>query len=130
MLSVMVIAKNEAKNIERCLRSVTFADEVVVLDSGSEDDTVAIAKRYTDNVFETDWPGYGLQKQRALEKCQGDWVLNLDADESVSDALREQIKSSIQQDEADAFRIPIIMHFYGKPLPHCSSPTRHARLFK
>lgn len=130
MLSVMIIAKNEADNIERCLRSVAFADEVVVLDSGSEDNTVALAKQYTDKVFETDWPGYGRQKQRALEHCNGDWVLNLDADEYVSEELQSAISECMRSVDKDAYRIPIIMHFYGKPVPHCSSPTRHERLFK
>lgn len=130
MLSVMIIAKNEADNIERCLRSVAFADEIVVLDSGSEDNTVSLAKQYTNKVYETDWPGYGQQKQRALEYCNGDWILNLDADECVSETLQRAIIKNIQTNNKDAYRIPIIMHFYGKPLPHCSSPSRHARLFK
>ncbi|WP_367606301.1 glycosyltransferase family 2 protein [Legionella sp. W05-934-2] len=130
MLSVMIITKNEAKNIERCLRSVAFADEIVVLDSGSVDNTVALAKQFTENVFETDWPGYGKQKQRALDHCKGDWILNLDADECVSAELQSVILASLKEDNQDAYRIPVIMHFYGKPLPHCSSPTRHARLFK
>ncbi len=130
MLSVMIIAKNEATNIECCLQSIAFADEIVVLDSGSTDNTVALARQYTDKVYETDWPGYGRQKQRALEYCQGNWVLNLDADEYVSDSLRATIIDLMKEESKDAYRIPIIMHFYGKPLPHCSSPIRHARLFK
>ena len=83
-LSVVVITKNEAHNIEACLQSVDWADEIIVLDSGSDDDTVALARHYTDKVFVTDWPGFGLQKQRALEKTQGDWGLSIDAEEEVS----------------------------------------------
>ncbi len=130
MLSVMVIAKNEADNIGRCLASVDFADEIIVLDSGSEDATISIAREYTDKVFMTDWRGYGVQKQRALMHCKGDWVLNLDADEWVEPKLREAIKKAIANNAADAWRIPIVMNFYGKALKHCSSPTRHVRLFK
>lgn len=130
-LSVIVIAKNEADNIERCLQSVvSWVDEIIVLDSGSTDDTVQISKRYTDKVYETDWQGYGIQKQRALSLATGDWVLNLDADEFIPSTLRQTICRVIQSDAADAYRIPIRMVFYGKPLRFCSSPTRHIRLFK
>lgn len=130
MLSVIIIAKDEEANIRRCLESVRFADEIVVFDSGSKDKTVEIAKEYTDKVFSSDWKGYGIQKQRALDQATGDWILNLDADESISKELRDSIQQAMINDTADAYRIPICMHFYGKPLPHSSSPTRHIRLFK
>jgi glycosyltransferase involved in cell wall biosynthesis len=77
-----------------------------------------------------DWQGYGIQKQRALEKATGDWVLNLDADESVSEPLKAEIQRVMADDSADACRIPIQMNFYGKPLRYSSSPSRHIRLFK
>lgn len=130
MLSVMIICKNEEANIARCLQSVQFADEIIVLDSGSTDNTVAIAKQYTPLVSVTDWPGYGVQKQRALSQATGDWVLNLDADESVSEALQEEIKSAIASGGADAYRVPIRMVFYNKLLKYSGSPSRHVRLFK
>ena len=130
MLTVIIIAKNEEANIRRCLESVGFADEIIVLDSGSTDNTMAIAKQYTSNVFLTDWRGYGVQKQRALSKARGDWVLNLDADESVSEELQQEIKKAIASDIADAYRIPIQMFFYNQPLKYSASPKRHIRLFK
>lgn len=131
MLSVIIIAKNEETNIRRCLESVRFANEIIVLDSGSEDNTLAIAKEYTDKVYSSeDWQGYGIQKQRALSLATGDWVLNLDADESISAELQKAIKSAIASNEADAYRIPICMNFDGIPLRFSSSPKRHARLFK
>ncbi len=130
MLSVIIIAKNEEANIERCLQSVCFADEIIVLDSGSTDKTVEIAQRYTNNVSVTDWHGYGVQKQRALDKARGDWVLNLDADESITAALQEDIKRVIALNEADAYRMPIQMVFYNQPLKYSYSPKRHARLFR
>lgn len=129
-LSVTIIAKNEEKNIRRCLESVKFADEIIVLDSGSDDQTVDIAREYTSKVYQTDWPGYGAQKQRALDKATHDWVLNLDADESISEALRQEILQAIHSNNADAYRIAIRMNFYNKPLRFSSSPKRHARLFK
>lgn len=130
MLSVIIIAKNEEANIGRCLESVRFADEIIVLDSGSTDKTLAIAKQYTDKVFLTDWPGYGVQKQRALVQATGQWVLNLDADESVSPELQQAIKKAISSEEADAYRLAIQMVFYDQPLKYSASPKRHVRLFK
>lgn len=131
MLSVILIAKNEEKNIRRCLESITWVDEIVVVDSGSTDNTATIAKEFTDKVFiENDWQGYGIQKQRALAHATGDWVLNLDADETVDESLQQAIKEAMKAQPFDAFRIPIRMCFYGKLMRYSSSPTRHIRLFK
>ncbi|MDP1603916.1 MAG: glycosyltransferase family 2 protein [Legionella sp.] len=131
MLSVIIITKNEEANLRRCLLSVSWADEVIVLDSGSSDNTVAIAQEFTEQVYvNNDWQGYGVQKQRALQLATGDWVLNLDADESVSEDLKDTIEDVMASDTADAYKIPICMNFYGTPVPHSSSPTRHIRLFK
>ncbi|HVT63329.1 MAG TPA: glycosyltransferase family 2 protein [Legionellaceae bacterium] len=130
MLSVIIIAKNEASNIRRCLDSITWADEIIILDSGSEDDTVAIAREYTPHVYQTDWQGFGVQKQRALHYASKDWVLNLDADEYVDDTLRDHIIKVMAQNKHEGYRIPIQMCFYGKPLRFSSSPSRHIRLFK
>ena len=130
MLSVVIIAKNEAKNIRRCLESVHWADELIVLDSGSSDTTISIAQEFTQHVYSTDWQGYGVQKQRALAHASGDWVLNLDADESIDTSLKNEIIQAIKSSEIDAYRVPIQMYFYGKPLRFSSSPVRHIRLFK
>lgn len=130
MLSVIIIAKNEELNIRRCLESIKWVDEIIVLDSGSVDKTVDIAKEYTAKVYRTDWQGYGIQKQRALAHATGDWVLNLDADEAVDDKLKQDILEAIQSNSADGYRIPIQMSFYNKPLRYSSRPTRHIRLFK
>jgi glycosyltransferase involved in cell wall biosynthesis len=130
MLTVIIITKNEEPNIRRCLESVHFADEIVVVDSGSTDNTVAIAQEYTEHVYHADWRGYGIQKQRALSMAKGEWILNLDADESVSKELREEIQEMISSDSADAFRVPIQMFFYNQLLKYSASPKRHIRLFK
>ncbi len=130
MLSVIIIAKNEESNIKRCLESVKWADELIVLDSGSEDNTVAIAKEYTNKVFSTDWQGYGVQKQRALALATQEWVLNLDADETIDLQLQADLRKAMATDSVDAYRIPIRMNFYGSPLRFSSSPKRHIRLFK
>lgn len=129
-LSVIIIAKNEQSTIRNCLESVIWADEIIVLDSGSSDNTVEIAREYTKHVYETDWQGYGVQKQRALKYASKDWVLNLDADEVVTDKLQQEIQTAIQNRQMDGYKLPIRMVFYGKPLRFSSSPSRHVRLFK
>lgn len=130
MLSVIIITKNEAGNIERCLKSVQWADEIIIVDSGSTDETVALASQYTSNVFSTDWQGYGVQKQRALALAKNDWVLNVDADEVIGSELKQAIIDAMASNAADAYRIPIRMNFYGKNLRYTGSPSRHIRLFK
>src|SRR5690606_5217149 len=84
-LSVIIITKNEAANILACLESVAFADECIVVDSGSTDNTVELARDFGARVEVTpDWPGFGPQKNRALDLATGDWVLSIDADERVT----------------------------------------------
>lgn len=91
-LSVAVITKNEAHRIERCLQSVAFADQIVVVDSGSTDGTIDVARRMGAEVRVTDdWPGFGVQKNRALSACRHPWILSIDADEEVSPELRRSI---------------------------------------
>ncbi len=103
-LSVILITKNEAHNIEACLRSVQgLADEIVVVDSGSTDDTADIARRLGATVSVTaDWPGFGVQKGRALALATGEWVLSLDADERVGEALAAEIRRVVSAPGAAA----------------------------
>lgn len=131
-LSVIVITKNEADRIEPCLESVSnWADEIIVFDSGSTDRTVELAKKYTDKVHVTDWPGYGPQKQRALEKSVKDWVLSIDADEQVTPELRVEIDTCLKDDpKVIAFRIPWAVHIFGKRLDFGRSGRAPLRLFK
>jgi len=129
-LSVIIITRNEAHDIRRCLDSVRFADEIVVFDSGSTDGTPAIAREYTKKVFETDWPGYGKQKNRAWQQATGEWILSLDADEWVSDSLNLEIVKAIQSEKDDAYRIPFSMVCFGKMIQYGASKKYHIRLFK
>jgi glycosyltransferase involved in cell wall biosynthesis len=105
-LSVTIITCNEEHDIRACLESVRWADEIIVLDSGSTDNTVAICREYTDKVFSTDWPGFGQQKNRALQYVTTDWVLSLDADEQVTPELQQEIATAIQNGNHDAYAIP------------------------
>jgi len=132
MLSVIIITKNEAHNIAECLDSVAWADEVIVMDSGSTDDTVSICKSRNVKVVETDWPGFGPQKNRALALAQGEWVLSIDADERVTEELRLEIQATLtNSSHYDAYKIPRSSSYCGKFMRHSGWwPDHVTRLFR
>jgi glycosyltransferase involved in cell wall biosynthesis len=117
-LTVVIVAKNEAKNIVECVASASFADEVLVLDSRSTDDTVALARAAGARVVETDWPGYGPQVARGFSLATGTWVLSLDADERITPALREEILAAMGDESHDGWRIPRVSEFCGRFIHH------------
>ncbi len=132
-LSVIIITKNEEDRIEACLKSVVdIADEIIVLDSGSTDTTVDICKRYTENVTITDWPGFGKQKQRALDKATCDWVLSIDADEALDATMQRALVSLLEQEKIEhtAYRLPWGVTLYGKTLKYGRSARSVLRLFE
>lgn len=120
-LSAFVLTKNESANIERCLRALDFCDEVVVVDSGSEDGTRELAARFTERVLTEPWRGFAAQRQFALEQCRGDWVLWVDADEVVTPDLAETIltvtRASAPSGEA-AFRVKRQVFYLGAWMRH------------
>ncbi|MDP2312127.1 MAG: glycosyltransferase family 2 protein [Pseudomonadota bacterium] len=129
MLSAVIITRDEADRIEDAIRSVAFADECVVVDSGSRDDTVAKARALGARVVETDWPGHVAQKNRALAEARGDWVLAIDADERVTPELRASIEAALRAPAADGFRVPRRNHWLGHRLAHGFwYPDRRVRL--
>lgn len=129
MLSAIVITKNEEKNIARCLQSLEFADEIVVVDSESTDKTVQIAKEKGARVFVNAWPGYGPQKNFAAQQAQGDWLLFVDADEEVSAELVQTITKTTTQPNGHSFYwLRIVTVFLRKPLRHLYG--HNLRLFK
>lgn len=114
-LSVTLIARDESANIAAALESVRWADEIVVVDSGSTDDTVAIASRYTDRVIVRDWPGYAAQKNTAATLASHDWILSIDADERVTGSLATEIRSVLATEPtAAAFRLPRVTWHLGR----------------
>lgn len=115
-LSAIVITYNEAHQIARCLEKLHFADEIVVFDSGSTDDTVSICRQYTSHVTVTDWPGDGPQKNRAFEAATGDWLLCVDADELVSEALALEIQQAIENTSHAAFSVPFQSYYLGRAI--------------
>ena len=133
-LSVILIAMNEEASIARTLRSVAFADEIVVVDSGSSDRTVDIARELGAKVTVTgDWPGFGPQKNRALDLATGDWVLSLDADEWLTAECAEEIRHVVAAGAAGpvAYRMPRRSSFCGRFLRHSGWwPDYVVRLFR
>ena len=129
-LSVIIITKNEALNIRECLESVKWADEIIVVDSGSTDATVAICRAFTPHVYTHDWPGFGVQKNRALNYATQDWVLSLDADERVTPDLRVEIEGAIRDGNAQGYEIPRLSSFCGRYMRHSGwYPDNVTRLF-
>ncbi len=117
-LSITIITKNEAQNIADCVRSCRFADEVVVVDCGSTDGTVAIARAEGATVHEMDWAGDGPQKNRAIDRATGDWFFSLDADERITPELAAEIRQAIERTDVDGFRVPRVSMYCGRFMHH------------
>ena len=119
-LSVTLIVKNEEKNLAECLETVKWADEIVVLDAGSEDKTIEIAKMYTDKVYiNADWQGYGIQRQRLQGFASCDWILMLDADERLTAELISEIKNVLKRDDSNTvYALPRLSWCFGEFIRH------------
>ncbi len=131
-ISVCIICFNEETNIRRCLESSKWADEIIVVDSMSQDRTAEIAREYTDNVYQQAWPGYVEQKNFALSKAKSDWILSIDADEEISQGLKDEIRKEIEKEDAkDGYRIPRLSFYQGRWIKHSGFyPDRQLRLFR
>lgn len=115
-ISAFIVCCNEESKIERCLSSVSWCDEIVLVDSGSTDRTIEIAQKYSPKIFTRPWPGYVAQKAFGLEQCTSEWVLNLDADEEVSPELRDEIQELLAHDDGstNGWYINRVVFFLGK----------------
>ena len=131
-LSVALIVKNEEENLPDCLRSVAFARQIVVVDSGSEDETLRIASDFGCEVFTEAWRGFGPQKQFAIEKCREAWTLVLDADERIPPETAHVIRQIVgSPDAAAGYSFPRKNFFQGRWIRHAGWwPDRVVRLFK
>jgi glycosyltransferase involved in cell wall biosynthesis len=132
-LSVVIIALNEERNLTDCLSSVGWADELIVVDSGSTDNTVSVAKSFTGNVFTVDWRGYGAARNFALARATSDWVFWLDADERVTPELAEEIQRVLRTDDRriSGYTVARRAFFLGRWIKHCGwYPSRVVRLFR
>jgi len=129
-LSITIITRNAVEQLPSCLASVTFADEVVVVDSGSSDGTVELAVRLGARVVQKEWLGYGAQKQFAVDAARHDWVLCVDADECISPQLRESILVELKAPRGFVYAMPRRNRFLGRWLKHGEGyPDWSARLF-
>ncbi|MGA8162031.1 MAG: glycosyltransferase family 2 protein [Acidobacteriaceae bacterium] len=131
-LSVAIITKNEEANLARTLESVRWADEIVIVDCGSTDRTPEIAQAFGAKLFVEDWKGFGAQKNSAIAKCSGDWVLALDADEEVSPELADEIRRLLAgSPPQDAWFLPRRNFFLGRWIRHGGYyPDPKLRLFR
>ena len=131
-LSVAIITRNEASNLPGCIGSVRFADQIVVVDSESTDDTVRIASELGCEVHSESWKGFGLQKQSAVDKCRHPWVLVLDADERIPRETAEVIAKIVSREAGDiaGYRFPRKNFFQGRWIRHLWGNDRIVRLFR
>jgi glycosyltransferase involved in cell wall biosynthesis len=131
-LSVIVIALNQEDNIVPCLETVRWADDIVLVDSGSRDRTLELARSFTDRIFTIDWPGFGAAKNYALDQARGDWVFSLDTDERVSETLRDEIIATVRGGGRFAgYRLPRKNYFGGRWVRYLGwYPDYTLRLFR
>jgi glycosyltransferase involved in cell wall biosynthesis len=131
-ISVTIITKNEEANIRECLESVRWADEIVVVDSGSSDQTLEICNQYQAKVYQEDWQGFARQKNSAVAKTRNEWVLSVDADERVPKELQEEIANVLRRNSSvDGYFLARKNFFLGKWIKHCGwYPDYTLRLFR
>jgi len=118
-LSITIVTRDEENNIGRCLKSVQWADEIVVIDSGSADRTVEICRQFTNKIIETEWRGFGQTKKIAVNAATHDWILSIDSDEEVSEELKLAIQKILHNPDYHAYRVKRITFYLGKQVRHC-----------
>ncbi len=129
-LSIVIITKNEEKFITDAIKSSLFADEILILDSGSTDNTCVIAKDLGAKVGTQDWLGFGAQKNKAVELAKNDWVFVLDSDERITPELQDEIIFTLKNPQFDGYRIARLNNFFGKNIKTCGLyPDYSIRLF-
>jgi len=131
-LSIIILTKDSQKYLEKVLNSTKFADEVIIYDNGSSDKTLEIAKNFknTKIFIDTNWEGFGIQKQKAVEKTKNKWVLVLDSDEVITEKLKKEILLTISDSKHDAYFVPRLNNFFGKWMKHTGLfPDFSIRLF-
>ncbi len=130
-LSAILVVRNESKNIRRCLESLRWVDEIVVVDSGSTDDTMEICRSFSCRVIEHEWLGFGATKKLAVSSATHDWILSIDADEVISPELRDRIRAILSAPpRAQGYRVRFRSFYLGREIRHCGwDNEHHLRLF-
>ena len=133
-ISALVVARNEEKNIQNCLDSLNFVNEIIVVLDRSTDNTDKISRKYTRKIFNGRWIFEGDRRNYGIKKCNSEWILEVDADEVINKELAEEIKLKINQDLYDYFYINLINYIYGKKIiggwMGCLAPDGKFCLFK
>ncbi len=118
-LSVAIITKNNEKTIKKCISSALFADEIIVVDSGSRDKTIQICKNLGCKIIQKEWMGFGKQKQFAIESCKNKWVFVLDSDEIITEEGQQEILSILKNPKYNGYKVARLNYFFGKSIYHC-----------
>lgn len=118
-LSATIITKNEEQNIERCLKSLSWVDEIVVVDTGSTDLTKEICTKYNCNFIEKKWLGFGRTKKAAVDSTQNDWILSIDSDEEVTEELKNKIIEILKTPDVNAYKIKRRSFYLDRMINHC-----------
>lgn len=133
-ISALLIARNEEKKIKKCLQSLSFADEVIVVLDRTTDQTMSIAKKFYNKIYQGKWEYEGDRRNFGIEKCSNDWILEIDADEVITAELSKEIKTKISLAECDFFYIRVLNFVQGKPVNNgwmsCLAPDGKFCLFK
>ena len=130
-IAAVIITKNEQDSLRDCLESLRWVDEIIIVDSGSTDNTETIAKEYTEHFYvNAEWPGFGKQKQLAQSYAKSDWILAVDADERIDDTLRENILTMLENPpENTVYNLNELTWVFGRFLKHSGWYYRHVRLY-
>jgi (heptosyl)LPS beta-1,4-glucosyltransferase len=132
-ISVVIVTKNEERNIRDCLNTASWADEIVIVDSYSTDRTVEIGKEFTDKIFQRPWEGFGIQKNFSMEKATCPWIFILDSDERISPELKDEILNTIRSSpkQVVGYQVPRRNYFYGHWIRNCGCyPDHQLRLLR
>lgn len=133
-ISAVIVTYNEERNIEECLETARWMDEIIIVDAYSTDMTVELCKNYTNKIFQRPWPGFGKQKNFAIDQANSDWVFILDADERITDELKNEIVDILKGKKSNnitGYRLPRKNYFYGKWIRFAGSyPDYQLRLFR
>jgi len=133
-ISALIVARNEEKKIEKCLSSLNFVDEIVVILDRSSDKTLKICKAFSNKIFTGKWTCEGERRNFGIEKCSSEWIFEIDADEIISKDLALEVKKKIRSHKFDYFYIPLMNHIYSKPIKYgwmaCLAPDGKFCVFK